>query len=304
VLIRYKPTDWFDVRLAYTNTVSYPDYAALAPIIVVQTTAGTVQWNGNNLQPQRSTNYDAELSVYNNTIGLFTAGAFLKQITNLIYNTTIRLNTPAEVKQYWPAWDSAGITLKPGYQVTLYENNPYKANDFGMEFDWETHFWYLPGPLTGLVLDANFTHIFSKAQYPTIVNTGSSRAPHYTDTTFYAPLLYQPDDIANLTLGYDYRGFSLRVSYIYSSRIFTSVNQTPAIDGYTAKYNRWDIALKQDLPFPGVQVYCNLNDINSADELSVIASPYGFPLSDNKYDYTIELGLRLNFDGLFNHLIE
>ncbi len=304
VLLRYKPTEWFDVRLAYTNTVSYPDYSSLAPIIVVNTTAATIQYNGFQLEPQRSTNYDAELSIYNNSVGLLTVGGFLKQLTNLIYQNTIFTSKSNLAANYFPNWVTKLPASNAVYSVTLYENNPYRVNDYGAEIDWETHFWYLPEPFTGLVLDANFTHIFSKAQYPTVTNIGT-KTPIYVDTSYYSPLLYQPDDIANLTLGYDYKGFAIRVSYIYSARVFSQVNQTLPLAGYTSAYNRWDISVKQDLPFVnGVQLYCNLNNINGADERSVIASTYALPLSDYSYDYTIELGLRLNFDGLFNNMIE
>lgn len=290
LLVRFKPTDWFDVRLAYTNTVSYPDYAALAPIIVVNLTGNNIQWNGFKLDPMTSRNYDAYFSFYNNTIGLFTAGAFLKQITNLIYQYTFKPNSIAQLAEYWPSWSSpSGLRIGPN--VTEFVNNPYRVDNYGMELDWQTHFWYLPGPLTGLVLSANYTHIFSKAQYPTPFIT-NQRTGAYVDSSYYAPLLYQPDDIVNVTIGYDYKGFSVRVSNIYSAKIFTGPNVAPVLRSYTSAYDRWDIALKQDLPVQGLQVYCNLNNINGANDVSVISSPVAVPQSEQSYGYMAELGLR------------
>lgn len=290
VLVRVKPTDWFDVRLAYTNTVSYPDYASLAPITVVALNSGTIQWNGFNLNPMRSTNYDAYFSFYNNAIGLFTAGAFLKQITDLIYQYTFAPKL-AELPQYWPSW-STPSGLRQGITVAEYKNSPFKINDYGMELDWQTHFWYLPGPLTGLILNVNYTHIFSKAEYYwQFINT-KVRPTVYKDSSYYAPLLYQPDDIVNLTIGYDYRGFSVRVSSIYSAKIFTTPNQSPVVRASTSAYSRWDIALKQDLPVQGLAAYCNLNNINGANDISVIASPNAVPRSEQSYDFMVELGLR------------
>ena len=143
-------------------------------------------------------------------------------------------------------------------------------------------------------MNVNFTHIFSKAKYPLqVVIPG--RPTRYIDSSYYDPLLYQPDDIVNLALGYDYKGFSVRVSSIYSAKIFTHPDPNPQVKGYTDSYNRWDIALKQDLPFDGLQVFCNLNNINSANDVSIIAAPTGVPTSKQSYDYTVDLGLRYKF---------
>jgi TonB-dependent receptor len=293
VLLRFKPVDWFDIRLAYTNTVSYPSYASLAPIITVAQSSGTLQWNGYQLNPIKSTNYDAYFSFYNNTIGLFTAGAFLKQITNLIYQYAFLPGTAQQLVNYYPAWVTNKTPLT-GIQVTEYLNNPYKVNNTGMELDWQTHFWYLPGVLSGLVMNVNYTHIFSKAQYP-IQYVISGRPPKYVDSSYYAPLLYQPDNILNLSLGFDYQGFSIRLSSIYSSRIFTGPNASPQIRAYTAGYNRWDVSVKQHLPFEGLQAFCNLYNINRANDVNNIAAPNSVPTSEQNYDYSIEAGLRYQF---------
>ncbi len=291
VLVRYKPVDWFDIRLAYSNTVSYPDYSSLAPIIDVAQTRGTLTWNGFKLDPIRSTNYDAYFSFYNNALGLFTAGGFLKQITNLIYQQTFTPATPALLAKYYPAWVTNKTPI-PGIAVSEYINNPYKINDYGMELDWQTHLWYLPRPLDGLVVNANFTHIFSKAEYPfQYVNT-SVRPTKYIDSSYTAPLLYQPDNIFNLSLGYDYKGFSVRLSMLYSDKIFTGPNPWTQLRTYTSAYNRWDLAVKQELPIEGLQVFCTWNNINHANDVSVITAPTGVPAQEQDYDYMLEVGLR------------
>ncbi|MDR3626516.1 MAG: TonB-dependent receptor [Ignavibacteriaceae bacterium] len=291
ILVRYKPADWFDVRLAYTNTVSYPSYASLAPIITVTQSAGTLQWNGFQLDPIKSANYDAYVSFYNNTIGLFTAGAFLKQISNLIYQYTFTPATSAALVKYYPDWVPNKTPLT-GIKVTEYLNDPYKVNNSGMELEWQTHFWYLPGVLSGLVMNVNYTHIFSKAEYPIQYVNTSVRPTKYVDSSYYAPLLYQPDNILNISLGFDYEAFSIRISSIYSSRIFTGPDPTPQLRAYTAGYNRWDVSLKQGLPIEGLQVFCNLYNINRARDINNISAPNSVPSSEQDYDYSIELGLR------------
>lgn len=288
VSVRYKPLEWFDVRLAYSNTVSYPDYSSLAPIIVVAQTQGTLQWNGFNLNPIRSKNYDAYFSFYDNTIGLFTAGGFLKQINDLIYSYQFTPPTVAELAKYYPSWSAPPSAA--GLAVTTYINNPYRINDYGMELDWQAHLWYLPQPFNGLVANVNYTHIFSKAKYPITFNY--TRPNRYVDSSYYAPLLYQPDNILNFSLGYDYAGFSIRVSSIFSDKIFTGPNFWPQLRTYTSAYHRWDIALKQELPIPGLQVFYNWDNFSGANDVSVIAAPTGVPAQQQNYKYTMELGLR------------
>ncbi len=295
LLVHYKPADWLGVRLAYTNTISYPDYSAIAPLINVYVANGMIIYNGFELKPVTSTNYDASLSFHNNTIGLFTIGGFLKKIKNVIYQYAFFPATKKDLISYYPDWVQ-NPNPPTGIQVSKYVNNPYTANDYGMELEWQTHFWYLPEALSGLVLSVNYTHIFSKAEYPDQVTVKNGRFVTHIDTLYFAPLLYQPDNIINLTLGYDYKDFSIRVSSIFSSKIFTQPLIWPQLRTYTDSYNRWDISMKQKLPLMnGIEVYCNLNNITGADDVSTISASTGAPSRQQSYSYMIQLGLRGNF---------
>lgn len=294
VILRYKPLTWLDVRLSYTNTIAYPDYNAIIPRIDVA--QSSVSWNNYQLVPSRSKNYDAYVSVYNNDIGLFTVGGFLKQIDDLVYGWTFYVSGAKALAYYPPSITAPGIP--PGNpSITTYKNNPYRVNNWGIELDWQTHFWYLPSPLNGLVLNANYTHIFSKAQYPFtyIYQPVPGRPGTFIDTSFTDRLLYQPNDIVNLSLGYDYRGFSVRVSMLYQANVFTGPDFWPQVRANTSPYRRWDLSVKQDLPFPGLQLYGDVNNINGANDISVIQGGAGVPISEQSYGTTADLGIRWQF---------
>lgn len=291
VSLRYKPLSWLDFRLSYTNTLAYPDYNAIIPRIDVG--VGSISWNNTDLSPSRSTNYDAYMSIYDNTIGLFTVGGFWKRITNLIYPWTFYTSGPAALK-YYP-YQLIGHTVPGGtYQITTYVNDSTLINDYGIELDWETHFWYLPGALSGIVLSANFSHIFSRAQYPYSIVESNGRTTTFVDTSFTDRLLYQPDNIFNLSVGYDYRAFSARVSLLYQDNIFTGPNFWPQLRSYTAAYTRWDLELKQGLPWPGLEIYGDVYNLNSAKNVSIIQGG-GVPESEQSYGMTADLGLRFRF---------
>jgi TonB-dependent receptor len=289
LILRYKPLTWFDLRLSYTNALAYPDYNAIVPRIDVSS-SGFIAWNNSRLVPSRSRNYDAYASFYHNAIGLLTVGGFLKEIDNLIYGWSFYV-TNQEVLPYLPAGLTTSFTPIGTYQIGTYVNDPYRIRDWGIEVDWQTHFWYLPRPLDGLVFSINYSRLMSQAEYPYTDNQRVGRQIVYIDTSFVDRLLFQPDNIVNLSIGYDYEGFSLRVSMLYQDDVFTGPNYWPQLRTTTAAYRRWDVSLKQTLPWFGLQVYGEFNNLNGAKDVRLIRGS-GYPQSQQSYGPTMTLGLR------------
>ncbi len=285
VNLSYKPLSWLNLRLAYTNTLTYPDFSAIAPRIDVF--ISTVDWNNFLLKPAHSENFDFALSAYDNTVGLFTVDPFYKRITDLIFPTgAVSITNPA---------DYPGLpNYTQGYMLNgTNVNNPRPVNLWGVEVDWQTHFWYLPGPLTGLVFSINYTHIFSKVQYPFIITriTGYPPTQAFIDTFYTDKLIDQPSDIVNLTIGYDYEGFSARVSMINQRSVYSGTNFWPQLRSYTAAYVRWDLLVSQKLPWPGLEAYFQANNLNGEPDISLVQGT-GFPTSEQSYGMTANLGLR------------
>ena len=289
IALRYKPLSWFDVRLSYTNTLAYPSYSAFVPKIDMSATS--IGWNNYNLVPAYSKNYDLYLSFYDNSIGLFTAGAFLKKISNMIYSWSFYVSGDSAL-MYLPQ-NLATFSSNASYHISTYENNPYLNQVYGFELEWQTRFWYLPGVLSGLVFDANYTHTKSSANYPYAYSVSTGRTIQYIDTSFSDRLVDQPDNIFNLSLGFDYCGFSVRLAYVYQANIFTSASQWPQLRGYTAAYDRWDIEARQELPWFGTELYGDIYNLNSANDVSVIQG--GPPNSIEDYGSSADLGLRWTF---------
>ncbi len=290
-ILRYKPFSWFDVRLSYTNTLAYPSFSAFVPKIDLSGT--TLNWNNYNLVPAQSKNYDAYFSFYNNTIGLLTIGGFLKNIKDMIYSWQFNLKGSNALK-YLPS-NLSGFNSQTTYQIYTTQNNPFINKVYGLEVDWQTHFWYLPGILSGLVLDVNYTHTKSEAQYPYVysrsINNG--RSIQIIDTSYTDRLIDQPDNIFNLSLGFDYKDFSIRVAMLYQANIFTNPNFWPQLKGFTAAYRRWDVAAKQKLPWYGIELYVDLNNLNGANDVQIIQA--GSPSAIEDYGFTADMGLRWNF---------
>ena len=51
--------------------------------------------------------------------------------------------------------------------------------------------------------------------------------------------------------------------------------------------------MKQSLPWIGLQVYGDLNNINGADDISVITAPTVVPQTQQSYGMTADLGIRV-----------
>ena len=289
-MLRIRPTDWFDIRFAQTHTLSRPNYTQILPFWYVRPTS--VSWKNADLKVARSLNNDLYFSVNQQHIGLLTLGVFTKRIKDLIFSVGKKLIIDPE--EYGLDED---VKKRFIYGVTM--NNPFAVEMRGMEVDWQTRFWYLPGFLNGFVLNMNYTYIQSKAQYPRteIVTTyyfePSFRAEMTNVDTFYTDrMIDQPNNIANTAIGYDRKGFSARLSMLHISQVFQRTDFWKELRQSTDDYTRWDLSVKQDLPWYGLQIYGNINNITGSVDRNLVRGK-GFPSSEQHYGRTADIGLRL-----------
>ncbi|SMO42586.1 TonB-dependent receptor [Gracilimonas mengyeensis] len=264
--LRYKITDWMDLRLAYTETISRPDYSAIVPNIYYE--SPSIGSTGNpNLKPSESFNYDAYLSFYTNKVGLFTVGAFYKKIENMfIQETRFYENLDESIVYPSPSEIERINYQEPASKgnITTYFNNSNPAYLRGFELDWQTHFWYLPKPLNLLVLNVNYTRVFSEMDYDqtiyeneTVCDPRCSVEVTAIDTVRSARLIQQGDHIINAALGADYKGFSGRVSFRMQGDVITNVATRPELDAFTGNIYGWDVTIRQQLPVDGLSLFLN-----------------------------------------------
>jgi len=284
----YKPIDWLQIHFAYTNTLNYPDFNAVVPRYDIATSS--ILYNNYNLKPATSQNYDLVVSFFNNEIGLLTLDGFKKRIKDLIFASKTYLT---DLSAY-PDLPQGRTQL---YEFNTFINNPIPIDLLGIETDWQTHFWYLPEPFSWVVFNINYTHIFSEASYPkSEVNVVYKEDGTFTrtvnDTLYTTRLLDQPNDILNFALGVDYKGFSGRLSLLYQDNIFKKPDFWMQNRVNSDKYIRWDLSVKQELPWFGIQVFLNLNNITGVDDID-LNQKNNFPVLDQRYGMTGDLGLRI-----------
>ena len=303
VHLRIQPVEWAILRLAATETVTRPDYSMYAPITSINSYQSYVKAANGGLKDSRAKNLDASLSLHERHIGLLTVSPFWKEIDNLIMFTTVsKMDT--SVQKIFPGElniPKSWLTSAP--QVDTWVNNDAPARYKGIELDWQTHFWYLPSFLQGLIFNMNWTYITStidvqKFKSKEVVTFVPPRRYITTfnliDTMRTARMIDQPAHIMNVTLGYDYEGFSVRVSWLYQSDKVTYVGDTPFTDSFTSSYDRWDIAVQQR--FGGsFQLYANFNNLNNKHDESLQGYSQNTPTNLYYYGPTIDVGIRYNF---------
>ena len=291
--LKVKPTSWFDIRLAYTETVSRPYYTSISPryyrSIYFDLNKGNMK-----LRPQINYNYDLYLSFYPNKLGLFTAGVFYKKMVDQVLDYTVRIMDPADY-DLTPAFK--------GKNLTTPINNDTPGYVRGIEIDWQTQFSYLPKPFNGIVLNANVTYMQSETAYPfyTFQNISIPDPPYRIQVgekvTRDNKITGMPDWIGNVSLGYEAGGFSGRISAYYQSRTITrAVASDISTDKDRDKLLRFDLQLSQKLAkVPGLTFYLNVNNLtNNVDAMILTHHPDRFG-SREKFGTAADIGVRYKF---------
>ena len=299
LFLNYKPTSWLHIKFAQTNTLTRPDYTSIIPLLRANGQGKTVDWRNKSLEPGLSKNTDFSVSFHQDKLGLLTAGYFQKEIDGLIYSSGSRLFFEEDADDI----DLASIYYK--YRIMDYKlNNPNTVDLQGWELDYQTRLWYLPGVLSGLVLNANYTVASSKVQYPRTVIEGYFDwdlfvyVENNIDSTYTDKLIDQPNEIINVSIGYDYKGFSGRLSMLHNDNVLVATNFWPELRQNTDAYRRWDLSLKQSLPVEGLEMFLNASNLTEAVDVSryrgVTSKGDNLKL-EQYYGRTIDFGFRYAF---------
>jgi len=294
-----RPNPWLQIRLARTETLTRPDYIQYAPITQINSFNNYGRAANADLKPAHSTNYDVAISVYQNHIGLFTISGFHKNIDDLIFQTRYYISRgfidPLPGMNIPEAWYSQASP-----QMDTFINNPYPAEYKGFELDLQTNFWYLPQPFQGIVLNLNYTRIWSEMEKQLyfreryLIQPPNIYGWELIDTTRVTRMPDQAAHILNATIGYDYRGFSARLSYLYQTDMVAYMDTSPALDHFSGDYARWDLAIRQNIGL-GFQVFTNFSNLSNRPDRNFRGDALIQPTYIEYYGFTMDLGFRYNF---------
>ncbi|MES2164155.1 MAG: TonB-dependent receptor [Pseudomonadota bacterium] len=239
--LRLKASDALQFRFAASSALSRPDFNQLQAYTSLSQTADTVTVNGvttvrgltqdgtgsgnPNLRPTTSKQVDLTMEWYFAPTGSFTAAVFNKSLKDIIIN---------QVYNY-QLTDANGKAQN--FTVTGPVNGA-KGHARGVELAFQQYFDKLPGALSGLGMQANFTFVDSKRDlYKPVYSqycTGGDSANNVNlnlngcdtnGTTFgNLPLENLSRQSYNLALLYDKGPVSARLAYNWRSKSLQGVN--------------------------------------------------------------------------------
>jgi hypothetical protein len=115
------------------------------------------------------------------------------------------------------------------------------------------------------------------------------------DSSSAAKLIDQPDHVLNTYIGYDYEGFSSRLSFLFKDRVRTeNGGRFPENDAFNMDYFRIDFSARQKLPFFNSELFLDVNNLNDENTSSIHRSTNGFKNIQN-YGLTANLGVRIRY---------
>lgn len=240
--LRFKASDGLQFRAAVAKGISRPDFSQLQAytsmeLTTTQHTVGNTvvidainlsgSANGNPmLKPVKSTQFDLTGEWYFSRNGSLTVALFNKELKDIIVKQSMTVQLPA----------ADGTPLN--FNVTAPVNGA-KGHARGFEIAFQRYLDMLPGWMSGLGVQANYTYVDSKTkpyspvQTPFCAGTSTDAANLNlningcdTDGRTFGdlPLQNLSKHAYNLALLYDWGPLSARVAYSWRSKYLQGVN--------------------------------------------------------------------------------
>ena len=223
-----------------------PDFNFITPRFQINDNSTFIIAGNPNLQHAVSTNYDLSVSAYKGGYGLISAGVFYKKIDNLFYPWRTFLVDDSTAQVF-------GFPDNRGYDYQSYVNSD-NGFAYGFEFDFQTNLSFLPKPFSGLVVNVNYTRLFSQTEVFFLTSETRLIRPRppifetiYTTSAREVNLLSQAPHIFRASIGYDYKKFSFRVSAAYQGTKPNSYSINKDFDTFVQEFWRWDASIKTRL---------------------------------------------------------
>jgi iron complex outermembrane receptor protein len=215
-------TSGLELRLAASRVLSYPDFSQLRPSISLLPAQGNASGGNPNLKPTHASQADASLEWYFAPGSALTADVYYKKLTNFILQETQQdaLSIGGITYNLTGAVDGGSGTIK------------------GFEVGYQQFFRSLPGLLSGLGAEVNYTH--TDAAAPTAAVGVSATLPGLSKNGYNLIGIYEKGPV------------SLRLAYNWRSQFYTTIYngsnaQLSANPIYTKDYGWLDASLEYDV---------------------------------------------------------
>ena len=232
---KYAPKSGFVARASYSTSIGRAPIDSTIPNVSVNDASQTLTVANTALKPQYSNNFDLNLEYYYEPIGLFSASAFLKELSGFIYSDS---------SQVVGAGAGNGFDgLYENYHITTSANGG-RARYRGFELNYQQQFTFLPGFWKGFGVNLNYTQIETKGDYGGTVAT--TQVAGFRPKTANFALSYQRNRFkfsmqANWVDTYLTSISTVAASILYQApRTFVGAKFTYTLTNRTNLYLNWD----------------------------------------------------------------
>lgn len=137
----FSPAASMRIGLAYSRSVSRPDFNFLAPFERINHLDSTLYRGNPNLKPVVSDNLDLMIEQYYSRVGAVSIGLFHKQLSGFIIERQ-SIGTDGDLA---------------GFEMSTFDNSEESATVYGAEFSWQHNLSILPGFLGNIGFQTNYT---------------------------------------------------------------------------------------------------------------------------------------------------
>jgi len=165
VQVRFRLPHDAAIRAVYGRGIARPNFGDLPPTFNTTNNANEVDVGNPYLKPTHANNYDLLFEQYLRPLGLLQAGFFYKQLSDTTYFTKTVIS--AQVIQQNPLYATLlqdYVNKNPGTDFLGQMTNGKDARVYGFEIAYQQHLAFLPGPLKGFGISANYGYTASRAE--------------------------------------------------------------------------------------------------------------------------------------------
>jgi TonB-dependent receptor len=267
LLLKYKFGRNTNIKASITNTLARPKYIDLVPRVQVNNEDVEIEIGNPDLTPTTSINFDLMAEHYFNSIGLVSGGIFYKDISDFIVD-----GVQSDYEYLGQTWDKFTQPINGG-DATL----------FGVEFAFQRQFDFLPGILRQFGFYTNYTYIKS--------TVSDFQIEDREDDDLTLP--GTPENTLNVSLYYEGKKLSARLSYNYASEFVEEYSDKDYEDVYYDKvsYLDFNTSYKFNKNFT---VFAELNNILNTP-LRYYQGESQYTYQAEYYDVKANIGLKFNF---------
>jgi len=260
--IRYAANESTIIRAAWTNTLARPGYYQLVPYALYVAEDDELERGNPDLKATTSMNFDLMAESYFSNVGIISAGVFYKDVSNFIYNQTVRNYTDSK--------------FGSGLQFTTAKNGG-TADVFGFEMAVQRQIW------KGLGVYLNYTRTES--------NTSGVEGREDDDLG----LPGTAKNMFNGSLSYETSRFNVRASFNYASDYVDELGGSAFEDRFYDKQTFIDVNGSYTIT-PKMRFFAEVNNLTN-QPLRYYQGLSSRMMQEEFYNVRMNFGIKVDLFG-------